>query len=115
MDHAVHDHVPETKAGIAGPGPATAEAVGAYDALMRAFDAFKDSNDERLSVSPTRSMCAIGSAGQSKRKSPKNPLGLGSFGKVLTVLVSSKIGQEDDPDEEDDDDLIERWTPRFRR
>lgn len=43
-------------------------------------------------------------------------VGLGRYGKVLTVLVSSTIGQDDDPDDdEDDDELIESWTPRFRR
>jgi len=43
-------------------------------------------------------------------------VGLGSCGKVLTVLVSSQIGQKDNSDdEESEDDVIERWTPRFRR
>jgi hypothetical protein len=43
-------------------------------------------------------------------------VGLGQYGKVLTVLVSSAIGQDNEPDEvEDEEDLIERWTPRFRR
>jgi HK97 family phage major capsid protein len=55
MDYAFHDYAPETKAGIAGPGPATAEAAGAYDALMRAFEAFKETNDERLGALERRS------------------------------------------------------------
>jgi len=43
-------------------------------------------------------------------------VGLGRYGKVLTVLVSNKIGQQTDSDEEDnEEDLIERWTPQFRR
>jgi hypothetical protein len=38
-------------------------------------------------------------------------LGLGNYGKTLTVLYEIDI-----PDEEDDEDtLIESWTPRFRR
>lgn len=41
-------------------------------------------------------------------------IGLGSYGKTLTVLSSAEIGQ-DDEEEEDDEDLIESWTPRFRR
>ena len=43
-------------------------------------------------------------------------IGLGSYGKVLTVLSSGRIGrEEDDCDEEDDDEaLIESWKPRFR-
>jgi len=43
-------------------------------------------------------------------------IGLGRYGKTLTVLSSHNIGQEAYADEGDDDDeLIERWTPRFKR
>lgn len=43
-------------------------------------------------------------------------VGLGRYGKTLTVLSSRKIGHEAYADEGDDDeDLVERWTPRFRR
>jgi Zn-dependent peptidase ImmA (M78 family) len=44
-------------------------------------------------------------------------VGLGRYGKTLTVLSSETIGREseDDDDDESDDDLAERWTPRFRR
>jgi hypothetical protein len=43
-------------------------------------------------------------------------VGLGRYGKTLTVLSSESIGQErHDDDDDDDDELIERWTPRFRR
>ena len=38
-------------------------------------------------------------------------LGLGSYGKVLTVITAGSFGEDGD----DDDDLQERWTPRFRR
>lgn len=41
-------------------------------------------------------------------------VGLGRYGKTLTVLSSAKIGQ-DDEDEDDEEELIESWTPRFRR
>jgi len=43
-------------------------------------------------------------------------IGLGTYGKVLTILSSSTIGrEEDDGDDEDDEGvLIESWTPRFR-
>lgn len=41
-------------------------------------------------------------------------IGLGRYGKTLTVLSSTTIGQEED-EEDDDDRLIESWTPRFRR
>jgi len=44
-------------------------------------------------------------------------VGLGRYGKVLTVLSSNRIGQDDDPDnaEDDEESLIESWAPRFRR
>jgi hypothetical protein len=44
-------------------------------------------------------------------------VGLGRYGKTLTVLSSEKISQESgiDDDESDDEDFAERWTPRFRK
>ncbi len=43
-------------------------------------------------------------------------VGLGRYGKILTVLSSSRIGHEEDGDDDDDEeDMTERWTPRFRR
>jgi hypothetical protein len=43
-------------------------------------------------------------------------LGLGSYGRVLTVLTSGTIGQDGpDEDEDDEESLVESWTPRFRR
>jgi IrrE N-terminal-like domain len=54
--------------------------------------------------------------GMTSAEVSEESMGLGNYGKVLTVLVSSSIGQESDPDDEDDDEeVIERWTPRFRR
>lgn len=55
--------------------------------------------------------------GTTKAEISEESIGLGQYGKILTVLVSSSIGQEQDPDidEEDDQSVIERWTPRFRR
>ena len=50
-------------------------------------------------------------------KATEQVVGLGSYGKTLTVLTCPSIEdetyQEDDGD--DDEDLAERWTPRFRR
>ncbi|MFP5348219.1 MAG: hypothetical protein ACLGHO_00055, partial [Gammaproteobacteria bacterium] len=40
-------------------------------------------------------------------------VGLGSYGKTLTVLHSPDLPGEEEEDEEDS--LIESWTPRFRR
>jgi Zn-dependent peptidase ImmA (M78 family) len=42
-------------------------------------------------------------------------IGLGQYGKTLTVLSSSSIGNDDDIDDEDDAEIIDRWTPRFHR
>lgn len=43
-------------------------------------------------------------------------VGLGRYGKTLTVLSSRKIGHEANTDEgNDEEDLVERWTPRFRK
>lgn len=44
-------------------------------------------------------------------------VGLGSYGKTLTVLSSREIGHEFHAEEGDDDedDLVEKWTPRFRK
>jgi Zn-dependent peptidase ImmA (M78 family) len=45
-------------------------------------------------------------------------VGLGQYGRTLTVLTCSALraekGYEDD-DEEDEEELVERWTPRFRK
>ena len=44
-------------------------------------------------------------------------VGLGRYGKTLTVLSSEAIGQElpELDDDSEEDDLHERWTPRFRK
>ncbi len=44
-------------------------------------------------------------------------VGLGRYGKTLTVLSSEVIGQElpELDDEAEDSDLREKWTPRFRK
>jgi hypothetical protein len=44
-------------------------------------------------------------------------IGLGSYGKTLTVLTCPSIVDETyrDEDDEDEEKLIDRWTPRFRR
>lgn len=44
-------------------------------------------------------------------------IGLGSYGKTLTVLTCPSVQDETyaDGDGDDDESLMERWTPRFRR
>lgn len=53
--------------------------------------------------------------GTQKAAVSEESIGLGRYGKVLTILVSSTIGQFDENEDEDETDVIERWTPRFRR
>lgn len=44
-------------------------------------------------------------------------IGLGSYGRTLTVLTCSNLTMriEAEEDEDDEEQLIENWTPRFRR
>lgn len=56
--------------------------------------------------------------GTRKAEVSEETIGLGQYGKVLTVLASSSIGQDGGPDEssdEDEEQIVERWTPRFRK
>lgn len=55
--------------------------------------------------------------GNTKAEVSEESVGLGAYGKVLTILVSSAIGQDEDldDDEETDEVMIERWKPQFRR
>jgi len=53
--------------------------------------------------------------GSMKASLIEESIGLGGYGKVLTVLSCGVVdGEEEDDEEEDEDDVIERWTPRFR-
>lgn len=44
-------------------------------------------------------------------------IGLGSYGKVLTIIYSSRLSNEAEgcDDEESDGEIEERWTPKFHR
>jgi len=56
--------------------------------------------------------------GSRSAQATEEVIGLGGYGKTLTVLTCPSIVDEtyrDEEDEEDEDDLIERWTPHFRR
>ena len=50
-------------------------------------------------------------------KATEQVVGLGSYGKTLTVLACPSLEDETyhEDDGDDDADLVERWTPRFRR
>lgn len=52
--------------------------------------------------------CATATPGQ------EEVIGLGAFGRVLTVLTCGNIDDEPEDDDEGEDELVERWTPRFR-
>ncbi|MEP7241520.1 MAG: ImmA/IrrE family metallo-endopeptidase [Devosia sp.] len=54
--------------------------------------------------------------GETSRTVTEESLGLGAYGKVLTVLSSPTIGREDgdDDDEAEEERLVDSWTPRFR-
>ena len=53
--------------------------------------------------------------GATKASVSEESVGLGGYGKVLTVLSSDAIGrEEEDEDEAEENELMERWTPRFR-
>lgn len=51
-------------------------------------------------------------------RSIEQVVGLGNYGKTLTVLICPSIQDEtygSDDDEENDENLVARWTPRFHR
>lgn len=50
-------------------------------------------------------------------KAVEEAIGLGSYGKILTVLTCPSLQDqiEEEEDNDDEDSLIEQWTPRFRR
>jgi len=54
--------------------------------------------------------------GETSRTVTEESLGLGAYGKVLTVLSSPSIGRkdDDDDDEAEEERLVDSWTPRFR-
>ncbi|BCH62247.1 MULTISPECIES: ImmA/IrrE family metallo-endopeptidase [Rhizobium/Agrobacterium group] len=54
--------------------------------------------------------------GATRETVKEESLSLGTYGKILTILTSTKIGQDLEPDEHDEEqELIESWTPRFKR
>jgi len=53
--------------------------------------------------------------GQTKAMVTEEIIGLGSYGKTLTILSSSSIGSDDETEEDEEEDLERSWTPTFRR
>lgn len=56
--------------------------------------------------------------GQRSVTTSEEIIGLGNYGKTLTVLSCPTLRSDDGDDEDDeesDESMTERWTPRFRR
>ena len=86
------------------PGNTATAQLAADPGLVRAGRRIADARDVRDWLGGTTEVS-------------EESVGLGAYGKVLTVLSSSASGQEDEPDdeEESEEDVIGRWKPRFRR
>lgn len=42
-------------------------------------------------------------------------VGLGQYGRTLTILTCPSLSEEPgEEDEQEDEDLLDRWTPKFR-
>ncbi|PDT80862.1 ImmA/IrrE family metallo-endopeptidase [Sinorhizobium sp. BJ1] len=87
------------------PIGSVSSALAADPTLVAAGQRFRDDVDVRDWF-----------GGETKATVVEEAVGLGSYGKVLTVLTSSKIGQDLEPDDDDEEqELIESWTPRFNK
>lgn len=55
--------------------------------------------------------------GSRSARATEQVVGLGNYGKTLTVITCPSVEDETygDDDEEDEEDLTRRWTPRFHR
>ena len=53
--------------------------------------------------------------GEISAQAKEETVGLGNYGKVLTVVTVTDAENEQLYEEEDEEELIESWTPRFRR
>ena len=53
--------------------------------------------------------------GEISMQAKEETIGLGNYGKVLTVVTVTDAENEQSYEEEDEEELIESWTPRFRR
>jgi Zn-dependent peptidase ImmA (M78 family) len=42
-------------------------------------------------------------------------VGLGQYGRTLTVLTCASLSEEPDEEGQEDEDVLDRWTPKFRR
>lgn len=88
------------------PSGTVTEAFNAREENVRTGK--KDSNDGRLND---------WMEGDRAYRVSEEVVGLGQYGRTLTVLTCKALTlrPEAQEDEEDEEDMIERWTPRFRR
>ena len=85
-------------------GTATAR-LAEQSARVRSSERVADEIDVRDWLGGTRSVAVS-----------EESVGLGRYGKVLTILVAPGVKSDRDIDDEDEEsELIESWTPRFRR
>ncbi|OYV24694.1 MAG: hypothetical protein B7W99_00950 [Rhodospirillales bacterium 20-58-10] len=92
--------VSRPRKGMPLPTGTVSEALAASESDVREGKRVSADVDLRTWLEGRRSITATEEA-----------LGLGSYGKVLTVLTTDVLPDEVDEDEE----LEERWTPKFRR
>lgn len=87
------------------PTGTTTAALAANPAAVQAGKRVKDEIDVRDWL-----------GGETSRTVVEESLGLGAYGKVLTVLSSPSIGHKDDDedDQAEEERLVDSWTPRFR-
>ena len=89
--------------GSALPSDSASASLSANRERVRATDRVDDETSSRAWFDSTRSVVLSEEA-----------IGLGRYGRTLTVL-SAEIYEEPDEDDEEEDELAESWTPRFRR
>ena len=95
------------KKGTRVPGGSATARINATSRAVANGDRAEDEIDIADWLGGTRSV-----------KATEEVIGLGSYGKTLTVLSCPSVQDEtyrEEDDGDDDEDLAERWTPRFRR
>ncbi|RCX27985.1 ImmA/IrrE family metallo-endopeptidase [Thioalbus denitrificans] len=96
------------KKGMAVPRRTVTARLNADPARVRSADRDEEEIDICEWLGGNRSVSAT-----------EEVIGLGSYGKTLTVIACPTLVEEtfrdEDDDDEDNEDLIESWTPRFRR
>lgn len=53
--------------------------------------------------------------GSNRERVVEEVVGLGRYGKTLTILSSRSIGTDEESEDDEDERLADSWTPKFRR